>query len=273
MLFANIDILDETLTYHQNYYVGVRGKKIAYIGLWKPRENFGTVYNGTGKLLMTGFYNAHGHSAMILLRGYADNMRLSDWLGEKIFPFEAKMDANAIYCGTMLAAAEMLRFGTISVSDMYIKPQAVLDAALESGVKMNFALTNICTAADEREKCREYRKNLSDLLLSYHRANDRRLQIDLGIHSEYAVTPMMAEEIAGLAKDQALRLQLHLSQTRSEHESCKVRHMGKTPTQFFYDIGVFDNPTTAAHCVWVEEKDIALLREKRRQSLVVRSVI
>lgn len=91
MLFANIDILDENLEHKTGCYIGIKEKKIAYIGDQKPAEDFGEVYEGSGKLLMTGFYNAHSHSAMTLMRGYAENLALSDWLNTRIFPFEAKL--------------------------------------------------------------------------------------------------------------------------------------------------------------------------------------
>ena len=80
MLFSKIDILDEQFEHHTGYYVGVKEGKIAYLGPTPPEEDFGEVYDGSGKLLMPGFVNAHSHSAMTLMRGYAENMALSDWL-------------------------------------------------------------------------------------------------------------------------------------------------------------------------------------------------
>ena len=84
MLFANIGILDDTLHYQANRFVGVRDGKIACICDTEPQEDFGERYDGTGKLLMPGFYNAHSHSAMTLLRGYAEDLSLSDWLNKKV---------------------------------------------------------------------------------------------------------------------------------------------------------------------------------------------
>ena len=66
----------------------------------------GDEYNGSGKLLMSGFFNIHAHSPMTLMRGYGENMNLQDWLEKKIFPFEACLDSEAVYWGIMLAAAE-----------------------------------------------------------------------------------------------------------------------------------------------------------------------
>ena len=76
MLFANIGILDEALNYQPDRFVGVRDGKIAYIGSEEPKEDFGERYDGAGRLLMPGFYNAHSHSAMTLLRGYAERIKV-----------------------------------------------------------------------------------------------------------------------------------------------------------------------------------------------------
>ena len=94
MLFCNIDILDENLSHRRNCYVGVKDQKIAYIGETMPEEDFGEHYDGSGRLLMTGFVNTHSHSAMTLMRGYGENLALSDWLNKRIFPFEAKLETK-----------------------------------------------------------------------------------------------------------------------------------------------------------------------------------
>lgn len=261
MLFANIDILDEQFQHHTRQYVGVIGNKIAYIGAEKPAEDFGEVYDGTGKLLMPGFVNAHSHSAMTLMRGYGENLALSDWLHTRIFPFEAKLDSEAIYNGTMLAAAEMLRFGIVSTTDMYFDGEAVSRAVLESGIKMNFSLSTTCFDGRGARELPVYQEIL-DTLHRFHGAGEGRFLLDLALHSEYTTTPRVVEDMAEIAKETGLHMQLHLSETQAEHEACKQRHGGRTPACYFYDAGVFDTPTTAAHCVWLEDEDLDILKEK-----------
>lgn len=261
MLFSNIDILDEQLEHHKGYYVGVKGQKIAYIGPEVPKEDYGEVYDGTDRLLMTGFINSHSHSAMTLMRGYAENMSLSDWLNRQIFPFEAHMDEEAIYNGTMLAVAEMLRFGIVSTTDMYFNVHAISRAVLESGIKMNFGLGLTCF--DDRDICDlPMFQELLGVLPQYHNAGDGRFKLDAAIHAEYTSTPKVVEEMAGFVKETGLNLHVHLSETRNEQEACKRRHGGKTPARYFYDAGVFDTRATAAHCVWLEGDDFDILKEK-----------
>lgn len=261
MLFENIDILDEHLQYHRNFFVGVKGQEIAYIGQSAPAEDFGEKYNGAGRLLMTGFINAHSHSAMTLMRGYGENLALADWLNCRIFPFEAKLDEDAIYNGTMLAIAEMLRFGIVSTTDMYFNLNANVRAVEESGIKMNFSTAATCFDDRGARELPAYQETLGALPACQNAFNGR-LKIDLAIHAEYTSTPKIVEEAAGIAREAGLNVHLHLAETKAEQEACKQRHGGRTPVRYFCDAGIFDAHTTAAHCVWLEDEDFDILREK-----------
>ena len=141
MLFCDIDLLDADFAIKHHQWVGVRDGRIAYIGSVPPAPDeaatFGETYDGTGRLLVPALYNAHAHAPMTLLRGYAENLPLQRWLEEKCFPFEAKMTAEDCYWGTVLACAEMARFGVVSFSDMYYATEERARAVLEAGMKAN----------------------------------------------------------------------------------------------------------------------------------------
>jgi len=261
MLFLGIGVLDEHFDYHENWCVAVEGDRIAYVGPEKPEGDFGEVYDGTGKVLMPGFVNAHSHSAMTLMRGYGENLALADWLNTRIFPFEAKLDGEAIYHGTLLAAAEMVRFGIVSTTDMYFDAEANRRAVAESGIKMNLGLSVTCFDDSDYQSLPVYRE-LMEALPTCHGALEGRLKMDAVLHAEYTSTEKVVRQAAEVAKEQGLNLHLHLSETKSEHEECKARRGGRTPAKYFADNGAFDVPATAAHCVWVEEDDMDILREK-----------
>lgn len=260
MLFEHIDFLDEQFQVQKDQFIGVRDGKIAYIGEEKPEGDWGETYCGKHRLLMPGLVNAHSHAPMVLLRGYAENLPLDRWLNEKVFPFEDCLSDAAVDAATTLACAEMLRFGTVSFSDMYFFCQTMADAILKTGIKCN--LSRGLTVFDEREysQLEAYQDNI-DLLARYQGAGNGRLKIDLCIHGEYTTTPKVVEAVARHAKEAQAGVHIHLSETRKEHEECKLRH-GMTPAAYFESLGLFDQPTLAAHCVWAEDADLEIFRRK-----------
>lgn len=260
MLFHNIAILQENLTVAQNQFVGVEGAYIRYVGDTQPKEDFGELIDGKNKLLMPAFYNAHAHTPMTILRGYGENMTLSDWLTKKIFPFEAKLTPEMVHNSALLGIAEMFRGGVVSATDMYFFGEAIMSAFAESGAKLNLSLGTVCFDRRGFYELPDYQEN-EYLFREWHGQADGRLLVDMSIHGEYTSSPKVVAEVASYAKERSCRMQLHLSETKQEHEECIVRH-GKTPTRYFYDLGLFDVPTTAAHCVWLSEEDMALLAEK-----------
>ena len=160
MLFADIDILDENLDLRPHCWVGVKNGRIAYLDGQAPAdaeaEAYGEAYDGRGKLLVPAFYNAHAHAPMTLLRGYAENLPLQAWLNDMVWPFEAKMTPEDNYWATLLACAEMARYGVVSFSDMYYATDERVRAVVESGLKANiceselyFCLLYTSDAADE----------------------------------------------------------------------------------------------------------------------------
>ena len=210
---------------------------------------------------MPAFYNAHCHAAMTLFRGYGEDLPLRRWLDEKILPAEEKLNFRRVYYGSKLAIAEMIRNGVVSFSDMYFFQEATAEAVLEAGVKANIARSivsfdpNITKEADPR-----FAESVK-LVEQYHGAGDGRLKVDMSLHAEYSNVDACCRYVAEYAKEQGLRMQLHLSETQAEHEACIERH-GMTPAAYFASLGVLDVPTTAAHCVYVTDEDIAIMKEK-----------
>lgn len=261
MLFKNIAIVDEHFEIREEMYVGIEGHTITYISNEAPREIAGRVYDGKGKLLMSGFYNTHAHSPMALLRGYGENLALQDWLEKRIFPFEDRLDGNAVYWGTMLAMAESIRFGIVSTTDMYYFPDEMAAAILESGMKNNMS-RSITNFSDRDLWSLDSAKEMKHTYETYHNQGEGRLKIDMSLHAEYTSNPKTVQQLAEYTKQIGANMHVHVSETQKEHEECKMRHGGQTPVEYFNRLGLFDTPTTAAHCVWLEGDDFAVLREK-----------
>ena len=239
----------------------IENKRIAAITESPLDETGADVVDCGGNLLIPAFYNAHCHAAMTLFRGYGEDLPLHRWLNEKIFPAEELLTRKSVYVATKWAIAEMLRRGIASFSDMYMFEDAVADAVLETGIKANLArsLVSFDPSADPATDSRL--AEAIALAKEYHMAADGALKIDFSLHAEYTNLPHYCEYVGRYAKEHGLLMQLHLSETEEEHEACIKRH-GKTPSAFFADLGVFDTPTSAAHCVWLSDEDIAILAEK-----------
>ena len=260
MLFSDITIIDENQDVRENMYVGVKDGKIAFIGDSRPYDDFGEIYPGKGRLLMSGFYNCHAHTPMTLMRGYGENMGLHDWLNNRIWPFEDKLYGEAIYWATLLGLAESARFGIVSTTDMYDFCPEMVKAYDEIGVKGNISRAILCFTDENLNELNRF-KQADELFNNFHNSSDGRVKIDMSLHAEYTSTPKIAAQLAVYTKERGANMHVHISETKTEHEECKIRH-NKTPVAYLDSLGIFDSPTTAAHCVWVEEEDIAILKEK-----------
>lgn len=238
-------------------YLGVCGKTIDYIGKAKPEKKYDEEKDMGGDLLMPGLANAHGHAAMTLVRGVGSDLSLQDWLFGKITPIEDRMTAEDVVYGTQYAILEMLAGGTTVYADMYSFPLDCARAAAETGIKSNITRPLICfDPGMEPEDCDRIQETPS-----YFRAIDGmgegRILADFCIHSEYLSTEKTVERYAQMCKEFGARVQVHLSETKKEHEECIARH-GLTPMAYFEKLGVLQNPTYAAHCVWVTEEDLEI---------------
>ncbi len=260
MLFKNITILDENFDVVKDIDVLVKGSKIEKIGK-NLDANGEEVYDGAHKLLIPGFVNTHSHIPMTLLRGYGENLPLDKWLNDRIFPFEDKLTGEACYWGSLLGIAEMLKSGVSSFTDMYFFYDDILKAVAESGIKINFGRPMMCFDESHLKNLDRFTEFL-ELKNRYHNTEDGRIISDIALHAEYTSTECVVKELAEYAKEIGLNMHVHMSETQKEHKECMERHSGKSPAKYFYDNGLFDVKTTAAHCVWVTDEDMDLMLEK-----------
>ncbi|SCK02988.1 5-methylthioadenosine/S-adenosylhomocysteine deaminase [uncultured Eubacterium sp.] len=261
MLFKEITILNKDFETEENMYVGVNGDTVEYIGKDKPAKDFGQEYDGKNRILMPGFYNAHAHSPMALMRGYGENLVLQDWLNTRIFPFEDKLNSNAVYWGTMLCMAESLRFGIVSSSDMYYFIPDMVQAVADSGAKSNISRSVANPMGMPFHQLPSI-KEAEDSIRLYNGYADGRVIMDTSIHAEYTTNEETVRGLAAITKEHNLIMHVHASETKLEHEECKARHGGSTPVQYFNQCGLFDTKALAAHCVWCEGEDFDILKDK-----------
>lgn len=264
ILFCGLPVItmQEETPLIERAYVGVRGKKIVYVSAERPDESAERIINGRHKLMMPGFVNTHAHTAMCLMRGYADDFPLQTWLYDKVFPVEDRLDERAVLAGVALGYAESIAAGVTSISDMYFFMPASMELALKTGIRTNFCNALLSFDADGyRFEADNAVQETLEALSSLHGAGDGRILADMGVHAEYTSFPALWEAAAGFAKERGLNMQVHLSETRREHEEC-IGRWGKTPAEVLAEHGVFDQRATAAHCVWLSESDMELLAQK-----------
>ncbi len=249
-------------------YIGITDGKISYLGKQPPKEQPETIVDGTGMVAIPGLINCHTHLSTAVLRSLCDDLSQAEAL-ETQLKKEAKMDSRCAKAAAKLAIAECLRFGITSVSDLYYYPNATAEAAAETGIKANLALSayrfiheNEDFDFDTDEQCQE----LCRVKEKWHGYDNGRLRIDVGIHSEYTGNHRLWEGLLGYASEQKLGFQLHLSQTPGEVDSCLDR-TGLTPPELLDCHRMFSLPTTAAGCGNLSKEDRALLG-KRKISVV-----
>ncbi len=216
-----------------------------------------TNVNGENLLIMPGLVNTHGHSAMSLLRSYADDLPLMKWLQEKIWPVEARLSEEEVYWGTLLSIVEMIRSGTTTFTDLYFFMEEAAKAVEESGIRavLSEGLLGILESSD---KALEYTKNLHE---NWHGAANGRISIILGPHALFTCPPDFMEQVLGISRERNMPIQIHLSETKEEFENAKKSN-GKSPTRILADLGILDQSVIAAHCVHINEEDMDIIAEK-----------
>ena len=245
----------------EDAFLGIDGDTIDYIGTERPQGAYDQEKDLSGRLLLPGLINCHGHSPMVLLRGVGSDLPLQEWLFEKMMPIEDRLTAEDIQAGNNLALLEMIATGTTSYSDMYFEPHTAAENAIACGIKANLSRPVQCFNKEEAYEENFRVKESLQLFRDYHGAAEGRVRIDFAIHAEYTCFEHIVRPYSAACKELGGRMQVHISETKKEHDEC-VEKYGKTPARWFYDLGTFDSPTAAAHCVFVTEEDMALLLEK-----------
>ena len=243
-------------------YVVVDGHRITDFGAQRPQGFTGKCIDGKGGILMPGLVNAHTHVPMTAMRGYGDGHDLHEWLNQYIFPVEAKWDDRAVRACAALGLAEMISSGVTCIADMYLHTDAVLREVDAAGLS-----ANVCCGGVQFEETFDPEKNHDcivqrELTEKWHGRDDGRIRVDASLHAEYTSREGLCRWMARFAADHGLGMHVHLSETRKEHEECKLRHGGLTPAAYLAGLGVFDVRAIAAHCVWTTPEDWALLAEK-----------
>jgi len=242
--------------------VAIRGGDIVAVGT--PEAVAGThravrVIDATGRVVMPGLINTHGHAPMVMYRGLADDLALMDWLQQYIFPAEAKTVAPAfVRAGTELAALEMIRSGTTTYTDMYYFEEEIARVTKAAGLRgvlgetvIGFPSPDAKTAADALARTERFIQEFQD---------DPLITPAVAPHSMYLLDKDVLLACRALAMRYQKPLLIHLAETEDEIKTSRERHHA-SPTEYLQQIGLWGPTIVAAHGVWVSDEDIALLAQ------------
>ncbi len=229
--------------------------RIAYIGNDSSSfAPFDRVIDVNKNLLMPGFKNAHAHSAMVFLRGKADDVVLQDWLFRIVFPREEKLIPSDIYHLNKVAYLEYLSSGITACFDHYYYPLEGAKAAEEIGFR-----TLLLATYDQKYTRGE------DLYRNYHYFNDKKdglVRYTIGFHAEYTTDNELLKGTKETLAMLKCPFYTHISETKKEVEECKERH-DKTPVQFLFDEGLFKYGGGGFHCVHLTKEEVEIFKKNK----------
>ncbi len=244
--------------------VAVRGDAIVAVG---PRAELEAKYISTRRisapygLIMPGLINGHTHAAMTLFRGIKDDVTLQDWLTNYIFPAEAKnVTEDFVTWGTRLGILEMLRGGTTTYTDMYYFEDAVARETKAAGMRGVLGETFIDFPAPDNKTLAETLAYSEKFLK--HWQGDPLIHAAVAPHSVYTDSADTLRAAAALARKYHAPIVIHVSETKKEVDDNRAAH-GVSPVAWLDQLGVLGPDVVAAHCIWIDAADIAMLAKSQ----------
>ena len=245
----------------ENGAIAIRADRIVAAGTraevdrnWQPKRRI----DRPNAILTPGLINTHTHAAMSLFRGIANDVKLQDWLNNYIFPAEAKnVTPDFVRWGTRLASLEMLLSGTTTFTDMYYYEDVVAEAAKEAGIRGVLGETIIRFPVADAKTPEDGLKYAEKFLLRFR--GDPLIVAAVAPHAPYTNTDETLKAARALASKYNAPVIIHLSETKKENDDMQAsRHM--SPTEMLNSLGVFNGRTVAAHCVWLSDRDMTILK-------------
>ena len=226
--------------------------------------------NAKGRVVIPGLINTHQHAAMSLLRGYADDLPLQEWLEKWIWPIERLMTAEDIYVGSLLTAVESIMGGTTTVNTMYHYMPEKNEAKALADAGIRGVIGHVCFSWRKDED----RKALEDLAKNWHNKAGGLIRVSVDPHAPYTVDPEYMKELKTL-RDELNRKygsegapviwHIHVAETSDEADKIrKAFHVDVKDgvMEYLDSLGVLDKRVVAAHCVALTDKDVAVMKAR-----------
>lgn len=210
-------------------------------------------------LVIPALINAHSHLPMTYFRGLADDLPLDKWLGEYIWPLEAKMvTGDFVYDAALHGAAEMLKNGICLTNDMYFHCDKIAEAVTKAGMRaiVSYAIIE----RDPNTPHKSYEANM--LALDEYCRDYPLVDCSFAPHAIYTCSKDLLKSAADFALKHDWLLHTHLSETRGELENCLKEH-GKRPLDYLADLGWLEAKCLFAHGVWLSNEELKRLGKSR----------
>lgn len=243
--------------------VAVRGDKIVAVGRradLESRYQPARRIDARGRLVMPGLINGHTHAAMSLFRGIADDVNLQDWLTKFIFPAEAKnVTENFVTAGTQLGVLEMIHGGITTYVDMYYFEDAVARATKAAGMRGVLGETILDFPAPDNKSVAAALAYTGTFLT--HWKGDPLIRAAVAPHAIYTASEATLRAASGLARRYQAPIVIHVAETKKEADDSRTKNHA-SPVVYLDHIGLLGPDVIAAHCIWIDAADIALLAKK-----------
>ena len=260
---AHILTMDKDFTEYTDTNILIRNGKIEHIGSvdhLSPIE-VSTIIDASHMILLPPFFNGHNHVAMSLFRGLGNDVPLTTWLQEYIWPAEKKyINANNVHLGTLVSGIEMIRSGTNLFADMYFFEEEVAKATIELGMRCILGEAILDFPTPNIKNHTEGLKYTRDLNQKYK--TESLVSMSIPAHAPYTCSTSVLSSVSEISMELEIPATIHLSET-SEEVADSLKAHGKSPVEYLADLGFFDFHAVCYHCNHLSVNDIKILKEKQ----------
>src|SRR5262249_19493532 len=227
---------------------------------------FDDVIDGRGRALLPGFVQTHIHLCQTLFRGAAYDLELIDWLKQRVWPMEAAHTPESLYASARLGIAELIKGGTTCALTMETvnHTESVFRAVEESGFRATVGKCMMDQGDDVpcglSEQTEESITESLDLLDRWNGRADGRIRVCFAPRFAVSCTRGLLERVAKLSRERGVTVHTHASENRDEIAMVE-RATGKRNIEYLYEVGLTAPHVVLAHCIWLDEKEMEILRE------------
>lgn len=250
----------------ENIDIKIEDSKIVEIGKNLNIEKIDKIIDASGKIVVPGLINTHGHVPMSIFRETLDGYDLQDWLTKKIWPMEDKLTNEDIYDASMLSFIEMIKTGCTTINDMYFMTEDIIKAAIKTGIRLETTRTLMNIAGDE-----EGNKRIIELekLLDLYRNKYKTITFNAGIHGLYTSKTEYVEKAIKFAKEKELLIHMHFCENDKEVEDIKNIH-SKNPIEMLEKFS--NTKLLLAHSVVLTNEEIKKIKELSEEKNIKLSI-